>query len=145
MVERFVVAVLIIVVAFALYRLFLARQMRRAAAALPGLEGHQPGKYLILYFTSPACAPCQMSQRPALKTAQGTFGDQLEIITIDVTEQPAIAERWGVMTVPTTFVFGRDGAPGACNLGVTYADKLIRQIAGLGARPGEEHLSAPSP
>ena len=134
MAERLLITILLIVAGLALYRLIIFLQMRRARSALPGLEGYQPGKYLILYFTSPTCAPCKTVQQPALNTVRGTFGDQLQIITIDVTEQPAAADHWGVMTLPTTLLFDNQGAPNGCNLGVAYADKLIKQIANMGAQ-----------
>ena len=134
MVERILISIALIVAGFVLYKIFIARQLRQAQAALPGLEGKEAGKYLILYFTSPSCAPCRTTQRPALKKVQAAFGDQLQIITVDVTEQPAIAEQWRVMTLPTTYLFDASGTPNECNLGVTYADRLIQQIKAMGAQ-----------
>jgi thioredoxin 1 len=134
MIERVLITIGLVVVGFALYKIFIALQLRQAQAALPGLEGKEVGKYLILYFTSPTCAPCRTTQRPALKKVQDVFGDQLQIITVDVTEQPAIAEQWRVMTLPTTYLFDASGTPNECNLGVTYADRLIQQIKAMGAQ-----------
>lgn len=134
MLERVLITIGLIVVGFVLYKLFITWQLRQAKAALPGLEGKEAGKYLILYFTSPTCAPCRTTQRPALQKVQETFGDQLQIITVDVTEQPAVADQWRVMTLPTTYLFDASGKPNECNLGVTYADRLIQQIKAMGAQ-----------
>ena len=134
MIERILVSIGLILAGFVLYKLFIAFQLRQAKAALPGLEGKEAGKYLILYFTSPTCAPCRTTQRPALAKVQDAFGDQLQIITVDVTEQPTIAEQWRVMTLPTTYLFDASGSPNECNLGVTYADRLILQIQAMGAQ-----------
>ena len=57
MIERILISIALIAAGFALYRIFIALQLRQAKAALPGLEGKEAGKYLILYFTSPSCAP----------------------------------------------------------------------------------------
>jgi thioredoxin 1 len=134
MIERVLITIGLVMVGFALYKIFIALQLRQAQAALPGLEGKEVGKYLILYFTSPTCAPCRTTQQPALKKVQDVFGDQLQIITVDVTEQPAVAEQWRVMTLPTTYLFDASGTPNECNLGVTYADRLIQQIKAMGAQ-----------
>ena len=143
MIERLLIAIALIAAGFALYRIFIALQLRKASAALPGLEGQEPGKFLILYFTSPSCGPCLTTQRPALEKVQTAFGDQVQIITVDVTEQPDTAAHWNVMTLPTTYLFDATGAPREYNLGVTYADRLIKQITGMGAhRLGRPQTSA---
>lgn len=133
--ERVLISIVLIAGGLALYRLFVALQLRRASAVLPGLEGRQAGRYLILYFTSPTCGPCRTTQRPALQAVQAAFGEQqLQIVTVDVTEQPALAEQWGVMTLPTTFLFDARGNPGEYNPGVVTASQLIRQLRDMGAR-----------
>ncbi len=134
MIERLLITLVLIAAAYVLYRLFIMFQLSKASAVLPGLEGKEPGKFLILYFTSPTCGPCRTTQRPALEKVKLAFGDQVQIITVDVTEQPDAAAHWNVMTLPTTYVFDATGAPREYNFGVTYADRLIKQIAGLGAR-----------
>ncbi len=108
----------------------------RAAARAPGLETWEAGRPAVLYFTTPDCAPCRTMQRPALARLQAELGLGLQVIEIDAAERPAVADHWGVLSVPTTFILDAAGAPRHVNHGVAGAEKLKRQIAeGAGPRP----------
>ncbi len=108
----------------------------RAAARAPGLETWEAGRPAVLYFTTPDCAPCRTMQRPALARLQAELGLGLQVIEIDAAERPAVADHWGVLSVPTTFILDAAGAPRHVNHGVAGAEKLKRQIAeGSGPRP----------
>ena len=105
-------------------RVILARVRGRRL----GLESLQPGIPAILYFTSPTCVPCRTVQRPELARLQEQMGDGLQIIQVDCTERPDLAEYWGVLSVPTTFIIDAQGRPRGVNHGVTRAAKLLKQI-----------------
>ena len=100
----------------------------RAGRTNLGLKGFQSGKPAILYFTMEGCVPCRTTQRPALENLRVITGDQVQIIEVDVVEQPDLAESWGVLSVPTTFVIDPFGRPRRVNHGVTLAEKLINQL-----------------
>jgi hypothetical protein len=55
--------------------------------------------------------------------------DQLQIIEIDVTEDPSAAERWGVITTPITFVLDETFQPRYINDGVATLETLKMQVA----------------
>jgi thioredoxin 1 len=93
-----------------------------------GLESIRPGIPAILYFTTPTCAPCKTIQRPALAHLKERLGDCLQVIEVDATARPDLADYWGVLSVPTTFVVDSQGRPGRVNPGVTSAEKLLKQI-----------------
>ncbi|MFQ5409519.1 MAG: thioredoxin domain-containing protein [Anaerolineales bacterium] len=133
MLERALGAILLIALGVLLYWGWQRWQLRRAATSgLAGLEARQPGVAAILYFTTPTCVPCRTVQRPALASLAETFGERLQIITIDATERPDVADHWGVLTIPTTFVFDPSGTPLACNMGVANAAKLLGQLEAAG-------------
>ena len=50
------------------------------------------------------------------------------MIRVDATEDPEAARRWGVMSVPTTFVIDRQGKPRGVYNGVVDADTLKREL-----------------
>jgi hypothetical protein len=52
----------------------------------------------------------------------------LQVVEIDAAERPELARRWGVMSVPTTFVLDARGKARYVNNGIARADKLLRQI-----------------
>jgi thiol-disulfide isomerase/thioredoxin len=82
----------------------------------------------ILYFTSPTCVPCKTTQRPAIQRVQQSLGSHLQVIEIDASTHPDVADDWGVLSVPTTFIIDRDGQPRHINHGVTLTDKLLAQL-----------------
>ena len=67
-------------------------------------------------------------QRPAIQTVSQRLGDDLQVVEVDATEKPELASRWGVMSVPTTFLIGRDGKLLHVNHGVTRAEQLLSQL-----------------
>lgn len=95
------------------------------------IEGIQPGKTVIVFFTTPDCAPCKSMQHPALMRLQQLEGDKVQVIEINAYEKPEIAKNWGVMSVPTTFVLDSSGKPRIVNHGVASTEKLLDQIRKL--------------
>jgi thioredoxin 1 len=93
-----------------------------------GLESMRAGVPAILYFTTPTCAPCRTVQGPALKRVQEQMGDGVQIIKVDAASRPEVADHWGVLSVPTTFVIDSAGKPRRVNHGVTQSEKIIYQI-----------------
>lgn len=118
------------------YQMIVRANLARAASLVqrdPLLEQARPGVPTIVYFTTPHCIPCKTQQQPALRRLEDRLGAQVQIIQIDATRDPEAAQRWGVMTAPTTFVLNSQGQPAAVNYGVADEDKLIRQIEAASA------------
>ncbi len=107
-----------------LNRVILLRLRKRAR----GLEGFTLGTPAILYFTTPQCIPCKTQQRPALAKLTEQIGAQAQIIQVDATERPDLADYWGVLSVPTTFIIDSKGQPRGINHGVASTEKLLRQL-----------------
>ncbi len=131
---RLGLAILIILAGIALYifwtRLQLVRVVRqvRRNSKFAGLEGLRAGTPAILYFTMPNCAPCQTVQGPAIESLQEQYNEQLQVIKVDATEHPELADYWGVLSVPTTFIIDSQGRPRHINQAVTSAEKLMKQL-----------------
>ncbi|MBC8505821.1 MAG: thioredoxin family protein [Anaerolineales bacterium] len=102
--------------------------LRRAAHKTRGLETFHPGAPAILYFTTPACAPCKTIQRPAIIEVQKTLEYDVQVIEVNASSQTDMADYWGVLSVPTTFIIDKTGQPRHINHGVTSARELIKQI-----------------
>ncbi len=128
MLERFALALLISLSLGLSYwligRLLLARNARRALR----LDEYRLGRPAILYFTTPDCAPCRTIQCPALESLVELLGAQLQIIEVNALEQPELADVWGVLSVPTTFLIDAQGRPRGMNHGVARAPKLLAQL-----------------
>ncbi|HNB52165.1 MAG TPA: thioredoxin family protein [Anaerolineales bacterium] len=100
----------------------------RTPGLFADLGSVRTGVYTLVYFTTPTCAPCKTVQRPAIEKVRAHLGEQLQVLEFDATEHTALASRWGVMSVPTTFVLDPRGQLLHVNHGVTRAEKLIEQL-----------------
>ena len=125
---RMVWALAIIAVGLLAWWLYNRSLRGRAAQNSRHIPGMRPGTPAVLYFTTPDCAACKTVQRPALRRLQEQLGERLQVIEIDAVEQPDLASRWGVLSVPTTFILDPQGQLKHINHGVARVDKLIQQI-----------------
>jgi thiol-disulfide isomerase/thioredoxin len=126
---RFVLSVGIIAVGLFVYWLINQRLLGRAQDHVLSLVGGTlPNKPVIVYFTTPDCAPCKTVQRPALSKLLLLTGDSVQVVEIDATQRPDLAKQWGVMSVPTTFLLDARGEARYVNNGVTRVEKLMEQL-----------------
>ena len=113
------------------FRLVNTAVLNRAAKAVPAAQEDamfQTGRPAVLYFTTPDCATCKAFQRPQLNRLSGMLGERVQVVEIDAQSQPDLAGRWGVMSVPTTFVLDAAGKPRHVNHGAVTAEKLAEQV-----------------
>jgi thiol-disulfide isomerase/thioredoxin len=131
MLERIAIVIVVMVVAVAVYRVWVAYQLRKVGVLKstdPLLSTARPGVPVIVYFTAPHCVPCRTQQQPALEQLRYDLNDNVQIFKVDATENPAAAERWGVLTAPTTFVLDDNLQPRHVNYGVADTRKLKQQL-----------------
>lgn len=126
--ERLFIAAAISGLAVAAYLFFNRYTLRRASTRVSKFASYQSGLPAIVYFTTPTCAPCKTVQRPAIERMKASYGKWFQVIEVDASQQPEIAQEWGVMTVPTTFVMDASGQPRYVNQGIATAEKLIKQL-----------------
>lgn len=106
--------------------------LRRVRGKAGSVAGFQPGIPAILYFTTPDCVPCKTIQRPALHAVHERLGGRLKVIEVDAIQNPQMAQEWGVLSVPTTFIIDPQGRPRHINYGAISADKLFEQLCHAG-------------
>ncbi len=132
MIERALVALVLTVVGFALYRLYTRSQIRKAVVVIhsdAALANGKPGVPTIVYFSTPTCAPCRLQQTPILDQLRHELGDEhLRLICVDATEDPDVADQWGVFSVPTLFVLDAEGQPRSVFNGVVGLEKLKQEL-----------------
>jgi thiol-disulfide isomerase/thioredoxin len=128
---RVVLTLLLAGLGWLTYRTISGYILRRHAGLTLRLDGYHPGQPAILYFTAPGCGPCETIQRPALLELEALSNGRVQVIEVDAIEQPGLADAWGVLTVPTTFVIDSRGRPRGVNHGVARAGKLAHQLTAV--------------
>jgi thioredoxin 1 len=128
---RFGLSILIIGLGAFGYWLVNQWLLTRARSNVFTLFSKLPEKPVLVYFTTPDCVPCKTIQRPAIEKVTAVLGEKLEVIEINAYDQPDLAQTWGVMSVPTTFILDTKGEARYVNNGIARAEKLLEQIQTL--------------
>jgi thioredoxin-like negative regulator of GroEL len=126
MLERVIVAIGLVIAGMVAYRVLLLAQQRLVSRRAQ--SGQESGRAALLVFTSPTCAPCKLQQLPIVNRLMAEWSDKIEVRVIDVTEQPDVAQQYGVWSLPTTIVLKADRNVVAINQGVANEKKLHEQF-----------------
>ena len=59
---------------------------------------------VLIDFSAEWCQPCKMMP-PILKEVKGKLEDKIRVLKVDVDKNPAIAQKWGIRSVPTLMIF----------------------------------------
>ena len=87
------------------------------------------GRQTLVTFSTPSCAACHTAQAPAVNVVEQRLGTQhLRVLHVDAARQPALAEAFGIMTVPSTVVLDQSGRVTAVNHGFAPSHRLVRQL-----------------
>ena len=81
---------------------------------------------VLVDFWAEWCQPCHMVA-PILEKIADERQGELKLVKINIDEQPAIAQRYGIASIPTMVLF-KDGEPAAAALGAQPKGALERQL-----------------
>jgi thioredoxin 1 len=84
-------------------------------------------KPVLVDFTAVWCPPCQ-ALSPILEEVAGEHADKLEIVKLDVDENPATTRRFDVMSMPTLILF-KDGVPQKTMVGARGKNHLLDELS----------------
>src|SRR2546423_482232 len=71
----------------------------------------QSDKPVIVDFWAEWCGPCH-AVSPVLDKIAEERSDQLRLVKVNIDEEPALAQKYGIVSIPTIILF-RDGEPSA--------------------------------
>ena len=82
----------------------------------------QNDKPVLIDFWAEWCGPCKMIA-PLLDEAAGEYAEKLQIVKLNVDENPNVAQKFGIRSIPTLMIF-KDGAVQAQKLGAMSKSQL---------------------
>ena len=91
------------------------------------LASEQP---VIVDFWAEWCGPCH-AVAPLLDQIAQERSSELKLVKVNIDEEPDLARRYGVMSIPTIVLF-RDGEPAAAAVGAQPKSMLEKSL-GLAA------------
>jgi len=115
-------------------RRFVEAQRRRALAAVPlssrGDTNADASLSLvrILAFSSDDCRQCHEMQIPALQRVLDARGSMVSVAEVDTPNSPDLAQRYRILTLPSTVIMDAAGRTHAVNYGFANTQRLLDQV-----------------
>jgi len=107
-------------------RIKLVAEQAEIKASDPLLADLDTVRPAVVYFGAEWCNPCKLVQEPALQQLQTEL--DVQVIRVDLDTNREAAQRWGVMSVPRTFVLAPGGDVHTTNLDAVHAPTLKAQV-----------------
>ena len=83
---------------------------------------------VVIDFWAEWCGPCRMIA-PALEEIAEQLGDKVKIVKLNVDENPNVAAKYGIMSIPTLMMF-KNGEIASRQVGAAPKQKLQQWISG---------------
>ncbi|WP_404958766.1 thioredoxin [Streptomyces sp. 147326] len=84
-------------------------------------------KPVLVDFWAEWCGPCRQIA-PSLEAIAAEYGDQIEIVKLNIDQNPATAAKYGVMSIPTLNVY-QDGEVAKTIVGAKPKAAILRDLS----------------
>ncbi|MEU0299781.1 thioredoxin [Streptomyces sp. NPDC006175] len=86
-------------------------------------------KPVLVDFWAAWCGPCRQIA-PSLEAIAAEHGDEIEIVKLNIDENPATAAKYGVMSIPTLNVY-KGGEVAKTIVGAKPKAAILRDLEGF--------------
>lgn len=86
------------------------------------------GKPTIIDFSAVWCGPCKM-MKPIFEQLASEYGDKINFVSIDIDENPDIANKYQIQSIPTFVFLDEDGREANRINGAVPESELRAEIA----------------
>jgi thioredoxin 1 len=81
---------------------------------------------VIVDFWAEWCGPCR-AVSPILDQIADERSDELRVVKVNIDEEPELAQRYGILSIPTIVLF-KGGEPAAAAIGAQPKSSLERSL-----------------
>jgi thioredoxin 1 len=81
---------------------------------------------VVVDFWAEWCGPCKMIA-PALEEISVSLGEKVKIVKLNVDENPGVAAKYGIMSIPTLMIF-KNGEMASRQVGAAPKQKLEQWV-----------------
>jgi thioredoxin 1 len=101
----------------------MAKDVTEATFEQEVLRSEKP---VLVDFWAEWCGPCH-AVAPVLESIAEERKDELKLVKVNIDEERRLAERYGVMSIPTMILF-KDGEPAAAVVGAQPKSAIERAL-----------------
>jgi thioredoxin 1 len=91
------------------------------------VEVLKSGKPVIVDYWAEWCGPCRQVA-PVLEEIASEYGEKIDVVKLNVDDNPEVTQRYGIMNIPTMSVF-KDGQVVKEIVGAKPKSALLRELA----------------
>jgi thioredoxin 1 len=104
----------------------VASEVKTLTDATFDTEVADTGTPMIVDFWAPWCGPCRMVG-PVIDEIAQEHADKVSVGKVNVDENPATAQKYGIMSIPTIILF-KDGEPAKKVIGARSKADFLREF-----------------